>query len=66
MVASEEEVEVDEIEGSDLRILFDTFPGLASRFYLSLSMILAHRLRATSKVLAHEMSMRDAGKTAAL
>jgi CRP-like cAMP-binding protein len=62
VVASEEEVEVDEIEAKDLRSLFDAFPGLASRFYLSLSMILAHRLRATSKELAREMSARDAGK----
>jgi len=35
------------------------FPGLASRFYLSLAVVLAQRLRVTSKELAREMSVRD-------
>jgi CRP/FNR family cyclic AMP-dependent transcriptional regulator len=62
VVACDEEVEVDEIQAKELRSLFEAFPGLASRFYQSLSMILAHRLRSTSKELAREMSVRDAGK----
>jgi CRP-like cAMP-binding protein len=58
VIASEENVEVDEINAKDLRALFEAFPGLASRFYLSLSMILAQRLRVTSKELGREMSVR--------
>ena len=59
VIASEEEVEVDEVEARELRAMFVAFPGLASRFYLSLAVILAQRLRATSKELAREMSLRD-------
>jgi CRP/FNR family cyclic AMP-dependent transcriptional regulator len=61
VVASEEEVEVDEVDAKELRALFEAFPGLASRFYLSLATILAHRLRVTSKELARELSRRDSG-----
>ncbi len=59
VIASDEEVEVDEVEGHELRALLMAFPGLASRFYLSLAVILAQRLRETSKELAHEMELRD-------
>ncbi|MGB0009273.1 MAG: cyclic nucleotide-binding domain-containing protein [Candidatus Sulfotelmatobacter sp.] len=59
VIASDEEVEVDEVEGHELRALLVAFPGLASRFYLSLAVILAQRLRETSKELAHEMELRD-------
>jgi CRP-like cAMP-binding protein len=59
VIASEEEVEVDEVEARVLRALLAAFPGLASRFYLSLAVILAQRLRETSKELAHEMELRD-------
>src|ERR1700733_12188428 len=59
VVASEEHVEVDEVEARELRALLVAFPGLASRFYLSLAVILAQRLRETSKELAHEMELRD-------
>jgi CRP-like cAMP-binding protein len=59
VIASEEEVEVDEVEARELRAMFVAFPGLASRFYLSLAVILAQRLRVTSKELAREMSLRD-------
>jgi extracellular factor (EF) 3-hydroxypalmitic acid methyl ester biosynthesis protein len=59
VIASEEEVEVDEVEARELREMFLAFPGLASRFYLSLAMILAQRLRVTSKELAREMTLRD-------
>jgi CRP-like cAMP-binding protein len=61
VIASEEMVEVDEVEAHELRAMFVAFPGLASRFYLSLAVILAQRLRATSKELAHEMELRDRG-----
>jgi CRP-like cAMP-binding protein len=59
VIASTEEVEVDEVDSRELRALFVAFPGLASRFYQSLSMILAQRLRETSKELAREMALRD-------
>ena len=59
VIASDEEVEADEIEARELRAMFVAFPGLASRFYLSLAMILAQRLRVTSKELAREMALRD-------
>jgi CRP-like cAMP-binding protein len=59
VIATTEEVEVDEVGSHELRALFVAFPGLASRFYQSLSMILAQRLRETSKELAREMALRD-------
>ena len=59
VIASEEEVEVDKIEARELKGMLEVFPGLASRFYLSLAVILAHRLRVTSKELAREMELRD-------
>ena len=59
IIASEEEVEVEEVEACELRAIFAAFPGLASRFYLSLAVILAQRLKVTSKELAREMSLRD-------
>ncbi len=59
VIASTEEVEVDELDSRELRAMFIAFPGLASRFYQSLSMILAQRLRETSKELAREMALRD-------
>lgn len=59
VVVSREEVEADEIASSELRELFAVFPGLASRFYLSLAVMLARRLRATSRELAREISLQD-------
>jgi CRP-like cAMP-binding protein len=59
VIASEEEVEADEVQALELRAMFVAFPGLASRFYLSLAVILAQRLRITSKELAREMALRD-------
>jgi CRP/FNR family cyclic AMP-dependent transcriptional regulator len=59
VVAREEKVEADELNARDLRDLFQTFPGLASRFYQSLATILAERLRMTSKELAREMHSRE-------
>ncbi|HEV3308243.1 MAG TPA: cyclic nucleotide-binding domain-containing protein [Candidatus Sulfotelmatobacter sp.] len=59
VIASEEEVEADEVQVQELRAMFAAFPGLASRFYLSLAVILAQRLRVTSRELAREMALRD-------
>jgi CRP-like cAMP-binding protein len=59
VIASEEVVEVDEMDAKELRSMFEAFPGMASRFYLSLATILAQRLRITSKELAREMMLRD-------
>jgi CRP-like cAMP-binding protein len=59
VVAKDEIVEVDEINARELREVFEAFPRLASRFYLSLATILAQRLRDTSRELAREMATRD-------
>jgi CRP-like cAMP-binding protein len=56
VVAKDEEVEVDEINARELREMFEAFPRLASRFYLSLALILAQRLKDTSRELAREMA----------
>ena len=52
VVAKDSEVEVDEINSQELREIFEAFPRLASRFYLSLAVILAQRLKDTSRELA--------------
>jgi CRP-like cAMP-binding protein len=59
VVAKDAEVEVDEISAHELREIFEAFPRLASRFYLSLALILAQRLKDTSRELAREMALRD-------
>jgi CRP-like cAMP-binding protein len=59
VVAKDDEVEVDQIEVRDLQEIFEAYSGLASRFYQSLALILAQRLRDTSRELAREMSGRD-------
>ena len=59
VIAREEEVEVDNIEARELKGMLEAFPGLASRFYLSLAVVLAQRLRVTSKELAREIELRD-------
>ena len=59
VVAKDNEVEVDEINSRELREVFEAFPRLASRFYLSLAVILAQRLKDTSRELAREMALRD-------
>jgi len=56
VIAKDQEVEADEIRAEDLRSLFATFPGLASRFYQSLAVILARRLRDTSRELARALN----------
>jgi CRP/FNR family transcriptional regulator, cyclic AMP receptor protein len=55
-VVAKDDVEVDAIWADDLRGLISTFPGLGARFYRSLAVILAQRLRATSKALLKEMT----------
>jgi CRP-like cAMP-binding protein len=59
VIAKDTNVEADEITGADLRDLFQAFPRLASRFYQSLAVVLARRLRLTSKELAREMAISD-------
>jgi len=58
-VVAKGEVEADEIANRELRELFEAFPRLASRFYLSLALILARRLKDTSRELARAMALRD-------
>jgi CRP-like cAMP-binding protein len=59
VVAKDEEVEVEAINVHELRQILEAFPRLASRFYLSLALVLAQRLKATSRELAREMTLRD-------
>ncbi|MGC2173412.1 MAG: cyclic nucleotide-binding domain-containing protein [Candidatus Sulfotelmatobacter sp.] len=56
-VVAKSEVEVDEINAQELREMFEAFPRLASRFYLSLAVILAQRLKDTSRELARQMAL---------
>lgn len=58
VVASDEEVEADVIQANELRHLFEAFGGLGTRFYCSLAVVLARRLRETSAELAHEVNLR--------
>jgi len=58
VIAKEDRVEVDAIQAVDLVRLFEAFPGLASRFYHSLAVVLAHRLADTSKRLADAKTTR--------
>ena len=59
VVTKSVELEADEITWEDLRDIFSAFPRLASRFYQSLAVVLARRLRDTSRQLAHEMAAGD-------
>jgi CRP-like cAMP-binding protein len=52
VIAKEDRVEVDAIQASALSQLFEAFPGLAYRFYRSLAVVLARRLKETSMQLA--------------
>lgn len=58
VIASDEEVEVDVIQAIDLRHLFETFGGLGSRFYQSLSSTLARQLQEILAELAQEVNKR--------
>jgi CRP-like cAMP-binding protein len=51
VVAKDMEVVADAINVSDLRLLIDTFPGFAARFFHSLATILAKRLQHASAEL---------------
>jgi CRP/FNR family transcriptional regulator, cyclic AMP receptor protein len=55
-VVVRDEVQVDAIWADDLRQLIIAFPGFGMRFYRSLAIILAQRLRQTSKELLREMT----------
>jgi CRP-like cAMP-binding protein len=55
-VVAKDEVRVDAIWADDLRQLITTFPGFGTRFYRSLAVLLAQRLRQTSKELLREMT----------
>jgi CRP-like cAMP-binding protein len=55
-VVAKDEVEVDAICADDLRELVAVFPGFGVRFYRSLAVLLAQRLRETSKELLREMT----------
>jgi CRP/FNR family cyclic AMP-dependent transcriptional regulator len=57
-VVAKDEVEIDAIWADDLRELIATFPGFGARFYRSLSVILAQRLRQTSRELVREMTRK--------
>ena len=57
-VIAKDEVEVDVIWAHDLRQLVAAFPGFGTRFYRSLAVILAQRLRQTSKELLREMTKK--------
>jgi extracellular factor (EF) 3-hydroxypalmitic acid methyl ester biosynthesis protein len=63
VIAKDQEVEVDEIDAHELRGILEAFPRLASRFYLSLALILCQRLKATSRELSREMRLRDRGES---
>jgi CRP-like cAMP-binding protein len=63
VVAKEVKVEVDEINTHELQAILEAFPRLASRFYLSLALLLAQRLKVTSRELAREMRLRDRGQS---
>ena len=59
VVAKDLEVEVEEISANELREILEAFPRLAVRFYQSLALVLADRLKVTSRELAREMRLRD-------
>jgi CRP-like cAMP-binding protein len=53
-VIAAEPVEAEVIKATELENLFDSFPGLAARFYRSLAVVLGRRLRDTSVRLGYE------------
>ena len=58
-VVAQDEVEVDAIWADDLRELVAVFPGFGVRFYRALAVLLAQRLRETSKELPREMTNKS-------
>lgn len=59
VIARDEQVEVNQIAFGELSEILDSFPGLASRFYHSLALVLVQRLRTTSAELAREMARQN-------
>jgi CRP/FNR family transcriptional regulator, cyclic AMP receptor protein len=57
-VVAKQEVEVDAIWAHELRQLVSMFPGFGTRFYRSLAILLAQRLRQTSRELLREMTSK--------
>jgi len=57
-VVAKDDIEVDAIRADELRQLVAAFPGFGARFYRSLAVILAQRLRQTSKELLREMTSK--------
>ena len=51
-VLARDKVEADMVEAEELGKLFESFPSVGARFYRSLAVVLARRLRETSRVLA--------------
>jgi CRP-like cAMP-binding protein len=51
-VLAKDKVEADLVEAEELGRLFDSFPSVGARFYHSLAVVLARRLRETSRTLA--------------
>jgi extracellular factor (EF) 3-hydroxypalmitic acid methyl ester biosynthesis protein len=47
------EVEADQVDAEELGQVFEAFPSVAARFYHSLAVLLARRLRETSLALAN-------------
>ena len=58
-VLAKEKVEADLVEAQELGRIFESFPTVAARFYHSLAVVQARRLRETSRALA-----RVSGKAA--
>jgi extracellular factor (EF) 3-hydroxypalmitic acid methyl ester biosynthesis protein len=54
-VLAKVKVEADLIEAEELGKLFESFPSVAARFYRSLAVVLARRLRETSRTLAKQV-----------
>jgi CRP-like cAMP-binding protein len=57
-VLAKSKVEADLIEAEELGRLFESFPSVGARFYRSLAVVLARRLRETSRILA-KLGNRD-------
>lgn len=51
-VLAKTKVEADLVDAEELGSVFASFPSLSARFYRSLAVVLARRLRETSRVLA--------------
>lgn len=58
-VVAKDKVEVDELDDEELQLLFESFPGIGARFYHSLAVVLAMRLRETSSTLAGAKNLNN-------